>query len=127
VATRERQGTDGGAVIGTVPLQIGFDAPTAVRDALATMGRTEDVRLAPSGRRLAFACFANEGIAVADIEIHISASGPVIAVTSFHQHSPTALRQPHGIDFVDDDTLLVADRAGMVAAFRLPPAGDKAG
>jgi hypothetical protein len=113
---------------GTVPLEIGFDAPAAVRDAIASMGRTEDVRLAPSGRRLAFACLASELIAVADVEITVSASGrPEIAVTSLDQFQSPELRQPHGIDFVDDDTLIVGNRGGGVAVFRLPPAGAAGG
>lgn len=121
MATLERQSTGGSA--GTLPLQIGFDAPPAVLDALATMGRTEDVRFSPSGRRLVIACYASEQIAVADIEIKFSASGPEISVTSLHQHSSTALREPHGIDFLDDDTLIVANRAGWLVPFRLPSAG----
>ncbi len=107
---------------GTRPLEIGFDAPAIVRDALATMGRTEDVALSPGGRRLAFACYATEQIAVADVEITVSASGPEIAVTSLNQLASTALHEPHGIDFLDDDTLVVGNRAGGVTVFRLPPA-----
>jgi hypothetical protein len=106
-----------------LPLEIRFDAPAAVRDALATMGRTEDVRLAPSGRRLAFACYANERIALADVEITASASGPEIAVSSLDQLASPELREPHGIDFVDDDTLIVGNRAGGVDVFLLPAAG----
>jgi hypothetical protein len=101
-------------------LEIGFDAPPDVRDALAALGRTEDVRLAPSGRRLAIACFARDRIAVAEVEINVSPSGPAIAVTSLDLVASPALREPHGLDFVDDDTLVVGNRAGGVAMLRLP-------
>ena len=87
------------------------------------MGRTEDVRFAPSGRRLAFACYADERIAVADVEITRSASGPEIAVTSLELLQSPALHEPHGIDFVDDDTLVVGNRAGGIVPLRLPPPG----
>ena len=40
----------------TVPLEIGFDAPASVRDALATMGRTEDVRARGHLERPQVAC-----------------------------------------------------------------------
>lgn len=106
-----------------LPLQIDFDAPPAVRDALARMGRTEDVRLAPSGKRLAIACYARGRIAVADLELDVSSSPPAIAVTSFDELSSSTLSEPHGIDFADDDTLVVAARAGSLAVFALPPAG----
>ena len=108
---------------GIAPLEIRFDAPATVRDALATMGRTEDVRFAPSGRRLAVACYAREQIAVAEIEITVTASGPKIAVSSLDQLAATELHEPHGVDFVDDDRLIVANRAGGVAVFRLPQPG----
>jgi hypothetical protein len=108
---------------GAVSVEIGFDAPSDVRDALAALGRTEDVRLAPSGRRLAIACFARERIAVADVDIGISPSGPEIAVTSLDHLASPALREPHGLDFVDDDTLVVGNRAGGVAVLRLPAPG----
>lgn len=111
MATLDQRSTD---------LEIAFEAPAEVRDALAAMGRTEDVRLAPGARRLAFACYANELIAVADLEIDVSASGPSIQVTSLSQLESTALREPHGLDFLDDDTLVVGNRAGGVAVFRLP-------
>jgi hypothetical protein len=114
------------AGIGTrsVPFEIGFDAPVSVRDGLAALGRTEDVRLAPSGRRLAIACYANRSIAVADIELGGSSSGPPeISVTSLDHLASPALHEPHGLDFVDDETLVVADRTSGIAAFRLPSAG----
>ena len=110
-----------------VSLEVGFDAPAAVRDALAGMGRTEDIRLAPNGRRLAFAGYGGGRIAVADVEITASASGPEIAVTSLDQLSFPALREPHGVDFVDDDTLIVADRIAGIFVFRLPAPGGAGG
>jgi DNA-binding beta-propeller fold protein YncE len=112
---------------GAVPLEIGFDASADVRDDLAALARTEDVRFSPSGRRLAIAGFAGELIAIADVEITTSESGPEIAVTSLDQLESAALREPHGLDFVDDDTLAVGNRGGGVEVFRLPPAGSGGG
>ena len=109
-----------GVTAANVPLEVGFDAPECVRDALAAIGRTEDVRFAPSGRRLAIACLVGQGIALADVAITVGESGPEIAVTSLDLLDSTALSDPHGIDFVDDDTLVVANRGGGVAVLRLP-------
>lgn len=106
-----------------VPLEIELDAPQAARDALAELGRTEDVRFAPGGGRLAIACYADERIALADIEIDLSASRPRVAVTRLERLGASGLREPHGIDFADEDTLVVGQRAGGVSVFRLPPAG----
>jgi hypothetical protein len=53
----------------------------------------------------------------------MSASRPRIALTRLEQLEATGLGEPHGIDFADDDTLVVGERAGGVSVFRLPPAG----
>lgn len=106
-----------------LPLEIELDAPPAVRDALAGLGRTEDVRFAPGARRLAFACYGDERIALADVEIDVSSSRPRVAVTRLEQLGASGLREAHGIDFADEDTVVVGQRAGGVSVFRLPPTG----
>ena len=51
-----------------VPGELRFDATDAVRDALARMGRTGGPPIQPrTGERLAFACYSNERIALADV------------------------------------------------------------
>jgi hypothetical protein len=64
-----------GVSTATIPYEVAFEAPPDVRAALADMGRTEDVRLSPNGRRLAFACFERECIAFADVESAVTDSG----------------------------------------------------
>jgi Lipoprotein LpqB beta-propeller domain len=112
------------AVSSASPLaQIAFDAPPEVRAALEALGRTEDVRFAPSGRRLALAAYRKDRIAVADVEITVSASGPKVAVTRLEQIASSSLREPHGLDFLDEETLVVGNRRGGVVVLRLPSAG----
>lgn len=103
--------------------QIPFEAPEHVREALASMGRTEDVRLSPSGNRLAFACYTLDQVAVADVAISRTAAGVEVAVTDLARYSSTSLREPHGVDFVDDQTIVVGNRSGEIAVLRLPLSG----
>ena len=105
------------------PLEIPFEAPPEVRDGLAGMGRTEDVRLSPRGDRIAFACYRRDRIAIADVEIARGADGPLITISSFAELASPSLREPHGIDFLDDETLVIANRAGAVGVFGLPARG----
>lgn len=98
--------------------ELRFEAKDAVRNALAGMGRTEDLRFSPDGRRLAFACYANDRIAVADVEIDVTATGRTIALTGLVYLASQWLREPHGIDFVDDETIVVGNRGGDVDVFR---------
>jgi DNA-binding beta-propeller fold protein YncE len=102
-----------------VPLELAFTAPQEVRDALAAIGRTEDVRFSPSGRRLAIAGFANGRIAVAEVEISRESSAPTVAVTAIENVESPAFQDPHGLDFIDEETIVVGNRGGGVAVVRL--------
>jgi len=101
-------------------LEIECTAPRSVNDVIASLGRTEDVCFSPNNRRLAVAAFTRNRIAVFDINIATSAAGPQVALTAGVELSSPALNSPHGLGFIDDETLIVANRAGGVAMFRLP-------
>ena len=90
-------------------------------------GRTEDVRLSPSGRRLAIACYLRDVVAVADVELTATADGPAMAIENVELLSSPAIREPHGVDFLDDETLVVASRCGGLGVFRLPAPGAATG
>lgn len=100
--------------------EVEFDAPPDVRAMLAQLGRTEDVRFAPGGRRLAIACYERNSIAVADVTV---AGHRSITVERVEEHRSDALREPHGVDFVDEDTIVVADRGSGIVAFRFGDGG----
>lgn len=94
-----------------------FTAPAAVVDAIAGLGRTEDLRFSPSNQRLALAVFHAGQIAVFDIRL----SRLEVTLTGGALLTSPAFRQPHGLDFLDDETLVVANRAGEVVVIPLPP------
>jgi hypothetical protein len=108
----------GTALVAQIPLE----APDEVLAILETLGRTEDVRFSPSGRRLAIACFLSGRIAFADVDVTTGAEGRRVEVSRVQQFESSFLDQPHGLDFVDEETVLVANRAGGIAAFRFPTA-----
>lgn len=88
-------------------------------ETLGRLGRTEDVRLAPDGRRLAIACYAEGRVAIGEIDLSRVAGHPQVALASMALHQLPLLLEPHGLDWVDDETLVVANRAGRVAILRL--------
>jgi DNA-binding beta-propeller fold protein YncE len=100
--------------------QINYVASQHVRDVVASLGRTEDVRFSPSNRRLAVAGFLKDKITVFDVSIAISQNSKSITLTGAAEISSTYLKQPHGLDFIDDDKILVANRLGQVCIFELP-------
>jgi len=104
-------------------IEIDFTAPPGVTALIASLGRTEDARFSPNNRRLAVAGFGLDRIAVFDIDIATTAAGTRIAVTGGVELSSPALKRPHGLDFIDDETLIVANRTGDVAIFGVPTGG----
>lgn len=101
-------------------LEIEYTAPQSVIDAVGSLGRTEDVRFSPSNRRLAVASFHRDRIVVFDIDIASSLGATQVALTGGVELSSPALQWPHGLDFIDDDTLIVTSRRSDVALFTLP-------
>ncbi|MBM3275313.1 MAG: hypothetical protein FJZ00_09180 [Candidatus Sericytochromatia bacterium] len=95
-----------------------YDAPPHVRAVVASLGRTEDVRFSPDGRRLAVAAFTRNRIALFDVAMAAASAGPhQVTLTNCVELSSPVFRNPHGLDFIDDDTLIVASRTWGVAVF----------
>lgn len=99
---------------------IAFHVPGPVAGAIAALGRTEDIAFSPSNGRLAIAAYARNACLILDLRVESRAILGFVEITSF------ALDQPHGLAFLDEDTLVVANRAGKVCLFALPAAGQGA-
>ncbi len=95
-------------------------APTEVVEVLSRMGRTEDVRFSPDNRRLAIAAYIKNACFLFDIEIDRSSSRPVVRISDYLEIRSDAIRQPHGLDFIEENLLLVANRKGSLTLFTIP-------
>ena len=102
--------------VGGRAAEIPLDAPDEVREALAEIGRTEDLRFSPSGRRMVLVGFTRGTISVGELEV--SDRGKV-ALLTLELVDGVALEHPHGIDFLDEDTLVVASRGSGLVTVRL--------
>jgi hypothetical protein len=89
-------------------------------EALARLDRTEDIRFSPSKRRLALAGFTRNCCTVFDVAIDRSGPRPIIRIDSYIELRCDAFRQPHGFDFIDETTLVVANRAGLAVIVAIP-------
>jgi hypothetical protein len=99
--------------------KIEYAAPQHVQEVIASLGRTEDVRFSPSNGRLAIAEFLKNRITLFDVSV-IDGDPKKIALTDVAEISSTHLNWPHGLDFIDDEKLLVANRGGSACVFELP-------
>lgn len=96
-------------------------ASPRVTDCIASLARTEDVRFSPSNRRLAIAAFHRARVLVLDVRVGPSPASPSVSLDGGVELLSPALRLPHGVDFLDDDTLIVTNRAGDVVILPIPP------
>lgn len=104
----------------SIGMKIDYRATDRARAIIASLGRTEDIRFSPSGHRLAIAAFNKSRIALLDVEIGKSGGVPEVMLTGGIEISSPAVSYPHGVDFLDDQTIAVANRQGGVAIFRIP-------
>jgi 6-phosphogluconolactonase (cycloisomerase 2 family) len=103
--------------------EVQYSASVAAQRVIADLGRTEDVQFSPSNRRLAVAAFHHNRIAVFDVAITRCAGKPQVALNGVVEIEDETLKGPHGLCFLDEDTLVVANRDGSVELFRVPAAG----
>jgi DNA-binding beta-propeller fold protein YncE len=94
-------------------------SPTA-EAVLVGLGRTEDVMFSPSGRRLAISGFTANRIAFFDVAIAHSAKGKTVVLSGAVEITASTLRNPHGLCFLDDETVAVANRGGGVEIYAVP-------
>jgi hypothetical protein len=104
-------------------MEIAFIADDEVRAAIARIGQTEDVQFSPDGRRLALAGLIRNRILVLECAAGFrTASGP-IALTGFLELDSASLKSPHGLAWIDDEALAVANRDARVTIFALARGG----
>ena len=101
-------------------MRIDFTAPQHVRDTIASLGRTEDVKFSPSNKRLAIAAYRKNEIAVFDVNIDPSPNGARVNLPSVVEIFSSQFNEPHGLDLLDEETIIVSNRSGDVPIFKLP-------
>lgn len=103
--------------------RIDFSASEEVRAVLRDLGRTEDVKFSPDNRRLAVAGYKKNKLVVFDVALEVTAAGTRVSLPDFIEITSPGLHAPHGLCFIDDQTLVVANRWGDVPILKLPPCG----
>ena len=99
---------------------IDFVASRDVLKSLDSLGRTEDVKFSPSNRRLALTGYKTAKLLILDVQIVISDRGAQVTLTDFVELTSPSLRGPHGLAFLNDQTLLVVNRWGTAPIFKIP-------
>jgi hypothetical protein len=100
--------------------QLPFNPSSVVAERLGNLGRTEDVQFSPDQKRLAIAGFIADKILVVQIEI-VSENG-VLSIVSDRcvELLCPDFNKPHGLAWLDDETLIVANRKKDVIVVSVP-------
>lgn len=104
-------------------MRVEYTASNGLAEALEQLGRTEDIAFSPHDRRLAIAGHNSETILLVDVRVETSASATTVVLEDFVEIRSPCLRYPHGVAFLDRDTIIVANRTGQVTILKVPPGG----
>ncbi len=89
-----------------------------VPGALDRIGRCEDLRISPDGSRLAIPGYHSKMCLV--LAIAFDDAAQALRIDDFLEIESPAITLPHGLDWVDDEALAVANRDGSVAVVSAP-------
>lgn len=101
-------------------MHIPFEASAHVKNTLDNIGRTEDLAFSPDNRRLAIAAYAQSKILMLDIDISSTADGSSIVIRDSCEMHCADLKQPHGIAWLDHQTIIVGNRFGHTIVLTVP-------
>lgn len=94
--------------------------PAEVLDAIASMGRTEDVSWSPDGRRVALAAITLDRVLVVGMDCQFENGQKVLYLTDAVEVASTSLQRPHGLCWISNSIIAVASREGNVSLFDIP-------
>lgn len=100
--------------------RISFVPSDGVKTALVNLGRTEDVQFSPDDRRLAIAGYNNNKILLLDIKFKTAKGKILILCQDWLEITSPSLNYPHGLFWIDDSTLIIANRSGEAPILKIP-------
>jgi 6-phosphogluconolactonase (cycloisomerase 2 family) len=103
--------------------RIKITATEEVHNAIRALGRTEDAKFSPDNRRLVVVGFLRNTLFIFDVDFDLSTSDKSVSLTGLKEITSSCLKKPHSVFFIDDDTLVVANRDSEVSILALPPRG----
>jgi hypothetical protein len=101
-------------------MRLNYTASDHVQKVIGRLGRTEDVKFSPNNCRLAVASFGKNQIAIFDVCITGAPHERQITLTDAIEISSPFFKYPHGVDFINEERIIVADREGDATIFELP-------
>lgn len=101
-------------------MELPYVADDASVSALARVGRTEDIQFSPDNRRIAIAGANEDRILILSVDVDAVREGGPVKLKAPLELTCEALRFPHGLFWLDDRTLAVANRNGLAVMLDVP-------
>jgi hypothetical protein len=99
---------------------IPYTTTPEVQKVIDVMGRTEDMQFSPDRKWLAVAGFRNSKLYLYATNILTENNSKVIHLDNSMVLDSSSIREPHGLHYMDDRHLLIANRAGAIVILRIP-------
>lgn len=97
-----------------------FKTDKRTADALSLIGRTEDIHISPDGRYLALAAYLTNKILMMRINANQKKGKWNIELKKSFEITSPALNQPHGVFWIDNEHIIVANRSTDTVIFEFP-------
>ena len=111
----------------TMRMRLDCVVSPAARAVLDALGRTEDLMFSPSGRRLAIAAYRANRIAIFDVAVVAAENASQVVLGDVVELEASLLAAPHGLCFLDEETVAVASRGGGVQVYAAAASGGVSG
>lgn len=95
-------------------------ASSRIDKILAQCGRTEDLHISPGGSRIALAGFTDNKVVVLEISKGNSAGVSDLVLSRMTEVKSTSIKEPHGVFWINDHELAVANRKASISIFAIP-------
>nr|WP_294841262.1 hypothetical protein [uncultured Methylotenera sp.] len=101
-------------------MEINFESTEDILNKLRSIGRTEDLAFSPNNSKLAIASYALSKVLIFDINITSSYPTPKISLDSACEINSPSIHLPHGIAWINNNTIIVANRSSNATILEIP-------
>lgn len=100
--------------------RIAYSANARIRNMIARIGRTEDIKFSPTNDSLAILDYFGKCIYLFSVQLENSATYLSVNLTDYSIITSESLHETHGVAFLGNNHIIVCNRSGDVCIFKIP-------
>lgn len=106
-------------------MRLNFETTGKIRDIIQNIDRTEDIKFSPDGTKFIIVDFLESKLHLFSYQMNQKGSGRTVEITRYCLINSPQIKDPHGVSFLDNDKIVVSNRAGGVTIFKMPDLVDE--